>query len=617
MYSAHSKYVFSRNTILGLLKLAGGVVSAGILLGCQSIPAIAQAAATAPATPAGPTRVNATAPLPVPTASPSGSIRFPGFIQAPRAVVSPFAVELPVGAQWNELMLSAIRDSPAFPTVASHQMFMVSAAMYDAHSMYTESAKPYAIDTALRRPASEHTEENRLAAVSQAAFQMLVYLYPNYEFKNGYFLRYLTSLGLAPASNVGELPEEIGYAATLATIIRREGDGSYIEHDYAIPIDLIDSEIYVAKNDADPESDKGITGDAFDPNRWQPLRVANGRSVDQFSNPAVDLSNPRSYQDQTFLTPYWENVEPFALTSKDQFRADPPPYYGSDESYTDALGVVSTNQEAYIKQFNEVLQSGQNLTDEEKVISEYWADGPRTESPPGHWNQIAQGVVERDNMNLGQSTQLFFTLNAALLDAGIAAWETKRYYDYIRPVSAIRRLYLGNTIRGWAGPNRGIRNIPAVQWIPYQKLTFVTPPFPEYISGHSAFSRAASEVLTMFTGSGIYYDGKTKISHDIDRDSIPDFFGEYFVQPGQLLFESGPEQSIVLRWSTFHQAADQAGRSRIFGGIHIQDSDLRGREMGSQVGRQSFCKAQEFFGEQSFAKLCEAYNRGQTNVSQN
>jgi len=569
------------------LKLACITLHAAVTMGCQSGPA------------------------------PSLDDEFPGFIQAPRVNVNPFAVQLPVGAQWNELNLAAIRNGTAFPTSTSHQLFMVSAAMYDAYSMYTEKSNPFAMRTKLRRPVEEHTEENRQAAVSQAAYQMLIYLYPNFEFENRFFHRYLTQLGLEPATSIGETPEGIGYSAALAVIVQREGDGSYIQHNYHVPFNRIDLEKHVARNMADPRSKTGINGEDFDPNRWQPLRVANGRSLDEFNNPQIDVTDPLSFQDQRFLAPHWRNVVPFALTTSAQFRALPPPYFGSDEIYKDALGVVSTNEEAYIKQFNEVVENGQNLTDERKVISEYWADGPRTESPPGHWNQIAQGIVERDSLSLGETTQLFFALNAALLDAGIAAWETKHFYDFIRPVSAIRRLHRGKTLQGWIGPNRGVGDIPGEKWIPYQKPTFLTPPFPEYVSGHSAFSRAASEVLTLYTRSGLYYDGTTKISHDIDGDGTADYFGEYNVPVGRLVFENGPEEPVVLRWNTFLEAADQAGRSRIYGGIHIQDSDLRGREMGSQVGRQAFCSAQEYFGEQTYRKLCDEFNRQRFDTSGN
>ena len=308
---------------------------------------------------------------------------------------------------------------------------------------------------------------------------------------------------------------------------------------------------------------------------------------------------------------------PFSLATAAQFRADPPPNYGSEESYTDTLGVVSTNHKAYVDQLNEVVKVGARLSDEQKSLVEYWADGPRTPSIPGHWNRIAQGVVERDDLSLGETTQLFFALNATMLDAGIAAWDTKRWFDYIRPVSAINALRRGQTITGWAGPNRGNASIPGEQWIPYQELNFVTPAFPGYVSSQSVFSRAASEVLTLFTLRSVFYDGKTQIAHDHNLDGVGDKFGEYIVEVGGRHYEEGPARPVVLRWNSFHEAAQQAGRSRIYAGTQFQDSDLRGQEMGRLVGRQSFCKAQEYFDNETYEKLCFESNRRSFNTNAN
>lgn len=577
-------YIDIKSSVIKSLKLTSIAVFGAIIVGCQT----------------------GSAKIPG-----SGVVeQLPGFNQGDKVDVGPFAVKLSVGAQWNELMLAAISDGTAFPTITSHQMFMVSAAMFDAYTMYTEESTPYAMSDRLRRPVEEHIEANKQAAVSQAAYQMLIYLFPNYEAKTGNFRRYLTELGLAAASAVGERPEGVGYAAALAIIIQREGDDSYVEYNYNLPRSARLNQVpYSPTNEADPGSINGIFGSKFDLNHWQPLRVANGTSTDQFQHPKVDLLDPATYRDQRFSTPHWKDVVPFSLVTSAQFRAEPPPLYGSNESYKDALGVVSTNEEAYIRQLDELIEIGQDLTDEQKASVEFWAHGPRSASSPGHWNQIAQGVVERDNLDLGATTQLFFALNAAMLDTGIAVWETKRWYDYIRPVSAIRKLYRGKRLTGWGGPNRGIRDIPGEQWLPYQELTFVTPSFPGYVSSHSAFSRAASEVLTLYTGSGAYFDGETRISHDINGDAVADYFGEHIVVPGQRITEDGPVESIVLRWNTFVEAADDAGRSRLYGGVNISDGDFRGRTMGIEVGRQSFCKAQVYFGSQDYTNFCKAYNQ--------
>jgi hypothetical protein len=139
------------------------------------------------------------------------------------------------------------------------------------------------------------------------------------------------------------------------------------------------------------------------------------------------------------------------------------------------------------------------LETKQKVIAEYWADGPNSELPPGHWELFASFVSDRDSHSLHDDAKMFFALANAIHDAAIATWEAKRYYDYVRPVTAIRHLFRGKRIKGWNGT--AMQTIDGQAWRPYQVPTFPTPPFPEYVSGHSAFSMSAAEVLKRFTNS--------------------------------------------------------------------------------------------------------------------
>jgi hypothetical protein len=271
--------------------------------------------------------------------------------------------------------------------------------------------------------------------------------------------------------------------------------------------------------------------------------------------------------------------------------------YGSDALYVDATGFESTSHEAWLRQINQVLDYSANLNDKGKVQAEFWADGPRTESPPGHWNQIAHGVIERDRLSTENAVKLLFALNASLLDASIATWEAKRFYDYIRPASAIRWFYRDQLIEAWSGPNRGTGIIAGHDWTPYQKLDFVTPPFPEYVSGHSAFSRAAAEILTRFTGSDTFYDGETRTLQDVNGDGVQDYLGQHIARAGSFFIEDGPVEDVVLTWQTFIDAADEAGLSRLHGGIHISEGDLRGRELGEKIGMKVFEAAQQYFSQ--------------------
>jgi len=524
---------------------------------------------------------------------------FPGAgDEEPLAIESPFVEGLTIAAQWNELALAAVRSGSARPTVTTWQMFVLSAAMYDAIAVYSAESTPYALNETLRRPASEHSDANRQEAASQAAYQALLHLFPDFESDQGFFGAYLDSLGYAPTAQVNDSASSLGYQAAVAVLQARASDGSNSANDFEPITSFRYPELYVPVNSPDPISDVGIFGENFDPNAWQPLRVPNGTVLNDEELAVVDNLNINSFGDQEFLTSHWGAVTPFALSFASEFRPSGPPLLNSYEPYTDALGVESSHDAAYRRQIDEVLDFSATLTDTRKVIAEFWADGPRTESPPGHWNQIAHGVVERDKLSLVESTHLFFALNGALLDAGIATWETKRFYNYIRPASAIRFLFQNEQIKAWGGPNRGTVLIPGSDWSPYQSITFVTPPFPEFVSGHSTFSRAAAEVLTRYTGSDQFYDGVTRTLQDVNNDGELDILGEHIARAGTFFIEEGPVDDVVLQWPTFRAAADEAGKSRLYGGIHIQDGDLRGRELGEKVGISAFDRAMAYINGQ-------------------
>lgn len=498
--------------------------------------------------------------------------------------------------KWNELMLAAVRNGPPRPTVIARSMFMVHTAMYDAWSAYDGTAEPVIPGYVVRQPVERHTEANQAAAVSQAAYQTLVALFPQYEQNTQSFSRLMAILGYdIVTGGDASTPAGIGYLAAQGVLDSRRDDGSNAANNYADITSDVYPDLYQPVNSADPTTGKVPGQTAFDPNHWQPLRVSTGVIFDAGGLPVIDANQPDSYRDQSFLTPHWGVVTPFALTSGDQLRPPPPPQLGSSEPYTDALGQMMTNDEAYKAQFNQVLNYSARLTDKMKCIAEYWADGPRSETPPGHWNALAHGISYRDQHSIGDDVKLYLALNGALFDASIAAWDAKRAYDSVRPVSAIRHLYNGQTITAWAGPNQGAQEIPGDKWQPYQALTFVTPAFAEYVSGHSTFSAAAAEVLTRFTGSNRFYDGKTVLYDDFNRDGVPDMLGQHVINVGGNMFENSPEKVIVLQWDTFQQAAGEAGISRLYGGIHIQDGDRYGRRMGKQIAGQAFALAEQYW----------------------
>jgi hypothetical protein len=503
--------------------------------------------------------------------------------------------------QWNLVALDAISAHPR-PTVNSRALFLLHTAMYDAWAAY----HPYANGTQwggqLRRPNCECDEMHKRVAISYAAYRVLVQLFPEVEQQTGAFSALMRKLDLPTdaaslALRDADSPVGIGNLAAEALLAARLSDGSNQAHDYAEIVSPTYPTPYAPVNSADPSASNAVGGASFDPARWQPLRVPTGALVDPVSGlPIVDDNEPSSFHDQTILTPHWGAVTPFGMTAGSEFRAPPPPMPGSAEAYTDGLGVTMTNEEAYARQVDEIVTLTAQLTERHKVMAEYWADGPASVTPPGHWNEFAADVSFKYRYGIDEDVRLFFALNGALLDSAISCWECKRHYDFIRPVSAIRHRYFDVNLLGWAGPGLGTQTMPGSQWRPFQSLTFVTPAFPEYTSGHSTFSAAGAEVLRAFTGSDELYDGRTRTPYDRDGDGVGDLVGEYIARPGSLRIEPGlPSEPLSMRWETLTAAADDAGFSRRVGGIHFQDGDLFGRRVGEHIGLRAIQRAREYW----------------------
>jgi len=479
-------------------------------------------------------------------------------------------------AQWNELTLEAIRAGGAKPTETTYQLHLSSSAIYDAWAAFDDEAYGHYSEIETGLPG---TEAHKTEAVSFAAYTALTQLFPSQKQS---FDDFMDTLGYDPAdasAGTGSAAG-VGVLATQNVFKARANDGSNAENAFA------DTSGYAPVNSADPDTGRAPGGEDFNPNHWQPLRVPTGVVTDENGIPVIDNDNPASFVDQIALTPHWGSVDSFALTSNSMFRPDAPPELGDFSTYVDGTGKVTTGDQAYRDQIDEVIEFSANLTTEQKVVAELWADGPRTESPPGHWNQIAQDIALREGHGIDEDAKLFFALNAAIFDAGIATWEAKYTYDYVRPQSAIRDLYFNQNIEAWGGVNEGRQNILGQEWQPYQNVTFVTPPFPEYVSGHSTFSMAAAKTIASFVGSDAYYDGTSLSNYDLDGVEGIDLLGRY--ETSELVFEDfGDGPPVVLQWDTLTEAAEEAGISRLYGGIHIQDGNLNGLEVGKKVAAQA------------------------------
>lgn len=233
------------------------------------------------------------------------------------------------------------------------------------------------------------------------------------------------------------------------------------------------------------------------------------------------------------LLPGWGEVTPFVMASSSEFRCHtPPPLLTA----------------AYAFEFNAVKAYGGSSstlrTANQTEVALFWSDGAGTVTPPGHWNLIAQDVAQRRANTLAANARLFAMLNAALADAAICAWDAKYAYNYWRPVSAIREADTDGNPETEADPT----------WTPL----IATPPFPEYTSGHSTFSRSAATVLAGFFGTDT-------IEFTSTTDGLP---------------------GVSRTYPSFTAAADDAGISRLYGGIHWLSGNLQAQAGGFMIGKQ-------------------------------
>ena len=459
--------------------------------------------------------------------------------------------------QWNEALLQAVRDSKLGPPMVSRALAVAHTCSYDAWAAYDRIAVGTQLGDSLRRPAHERRYANKVEAVSYAAYRAAVDLFPGS--RTTVFDPLMASIGLDPEDDSQDTatPAGIGNVAAEAVLAFRHRDGANQVGDEPGGRPGVPYSDYTGYRPLNEPMDTRASLDpstVHDANKWQPLTYIDG---------AGNLVAP------SFVAAHWQHVRPFAMGSSAELRSP--------------SGPARNGTREFVAQARELVDVSANLTDEQKVIAEYWADGPHSELPPGHWNLLAQQVAHRDRTgssehDLDQAVKLFFALTNAIFDAGCCAWDSKVAFDSVRPITAIRWLFQGTMITAWAGPGRGTQEIAGEDWFPYQPASFPTPPFAEYSSGHSNFSAAGAEILRLFTGSD-RFGGSVTVPRGSSR-----------VEPGLV-----PAQDLTLRWPTFSDAAAQAGVSRRYGGIHFTQGDLDARVTGKAVARRCWAKAHTYF----------------------
>ncbi|MEK6224917.1 MAG: vanadium-dependent haloperoxidase [Chloroflexota bacterium] len=571
-----------------------------------------------------------------------------------------------VARRWNEAMLDAIRRSLPNPPVHARNLFHVSVAMWDSWAAYDTTASGYLFKEKISA-ADLPTARNE--AISYAAYRVLSARFIKAvgadkslsEFDD---LMDALCLPISNSATDGNSAAAVGNRIAKTVLEYGKTDGSNEANGYADPsYTPVNPPLVVAK--------PGIT--LVDPNRWQPLQIEH-----MLSQNGIPLTNGV----QQAVGPHWGHVATFAIPAggASGVPVDPGPQPRLGDPATDlvyrAQAVEVIRDSALLDSSNGALldvspawvggnalgsNDGRGLSqnpvtlkpyatnvvragDYYRAVVEFWADGPASETPPGHWNVIANEVSDElaPNLRIGGNgpaidrlqwdVKLYLALNGSVHDAAVAAWGLKGRYDGIRPISMIRYMAsLGQSsdpsrpaynkeglplvpglielitkdatasggpmaplaghegeiaVRTWQGnpadpktQTSPVAWILGTAWIPYQLPTFVTPSFQGYVSGHSTFSRAAAEVLTGITGS----------------EYFPGGLSEWTVKQGSFRIEAGPSADVVLQWATYYDAADQAGQSRLYGGIHVQADDFTGRIVGSTCGKDAWALAQRYY----------------------
>lgn len=446
--------------------------------------------------------------------------------------------------RWGEMaLLGTANDTERFqprPTITSRFLGLIFISVFDAWSRYDEQAIPVYMAEVSRRPESERTLRNKEIAISYAAYGTLKeYYYAD----SVLFADFMVEIGLDPTniSTDPNTPEGIGNLAAAAVIEARRGDGAnqYGEEQGSDGTPYFNYVGYEPVNSADDNSD---------PNRWQPKYFSDGKGG-QYA-PGC-------------LTPFWDKVEPVALKTGDQFRPGPPPMIGSEQLE---------------KEVQEVIAAQANLTDEEKALVEFMRDGPQSVQQAGHWLKFAQDVSRRDAHTLDEDVKMYFYNQVVAMDAFIASWDSKMFYDYARPYALVHEYYEDQIIKAWGGEGKGMVEMDGSQWRPYSPETFLCPPFPSYVSGHSCISGACGEALKLWTGSDTFGEEVTLVAGALTE---PDNLGD----------------TVVIKFPTFTETAEMAGISRVLGGYHIQADNVAGLELGRNVAREAWKFYQKHIGE--------------------
>lgn len=464
---------------------------------------------------------------------------------------------------WDRVAQDLVVRNAVGPTIASGLYGTMHTAMYDAWAVFDNKATQ-----AIARPLRLRQPRNRplslqLEAMHFAAFHVLRASFPK---ERNIIVRALREFGLintfGPTRTIGKRAAYLVFSA----YSREDGkinESAFKNLPYTSAIDL-----------------------------WREEFV-----------PIDDKNGPK----QEYLTPRWGARKTFGVKNGAEYRPPQPEAFllqngqvhlknrsialQSGETLRVSRRLVgSVINPAFIRQAEEVLSFSRRLDDRKKLMAEFWEDAEGTSTPPGTWMTFGQFVSARDGNSVAEDARMFFALGNAVRDAGIATWNAKRFYHYCRPVRAIRdlgslgllgrysRRAKGFVVRAYSIQHHRVVLMRAEDFETYQTPgKDPSPPFPEFVSGHSAFSAAAAEALRRFPG-GDAFGASVRIKK-----------GESRFEPKRT-----PRRDVVLSWRTFSMAAEEAGVSRLHGGIHFRDGHFFGKVLGKNIGSVVYARAQSF-----------------------
>jgi hypothetical protein len=305
--------------------------------------------------------------------------------------------------------------------------------------------------------------------------------------------------------------------------------------------------------------------DFTDPYKWVPLKVLGAK--------------------KNYLTYGWGDVLSSCLTSgnSSEILTNVQEYYPGDATSAD-------DGSARALEIAEVISITGSLTDEQKIVAEFWAGGPTTVTPPGmfiwFWKEYIKCTILNEQKETSKCLLSGFDLAINLFETSRLIWQLKKDNMQARPIQEIRRMYRGVSLTNWDGTS-----VLGEAWTPFQELDFVTPPFPDFPSGHSGFSQSFANVMTSWFGATIPNMpsslGDLRLLSPMFQDGSIQYqaYGAFTIGSGRSQIQSGsvPSQAITLSWSSWQSLADSAGISRKYGGIHATSAHTSSQALANAL----------------------------------